>query len=56
VFTNTALTGRGFQVVTGGYKLYGAEGAEDRWFFNFAIELPTELYTNGTIIYQYLTY
>ena len=56
VFPSSGLTGRGYQIVTGGYKLYGAEGAEDRWFFNFNIELPTSMFTNGTIIYQYLTY
>lgn len=56
MFPSSGQTGRGFQTVTGGYKLYGAEGAEDRWYFNFAIELPTSMFTNGTIIYQYLTY
>ena len=56
VFPSSGLTGRGYQIVTGGYKLYGTSGAEDRWFFNFNIELPTSMFTNGTIIYQYLTY
>lgn len=42
--------------VQGGYKLYGTSGAEDRWFFNLALERPTELYTTGEIIYFWLKY
>jgi hypothetical protein len=55
-FLGDATTGRGFQRVTGGYKLYGAEGAEDRWFFNLAVELPTAQFAKGSIIYQWITY
>ena len=40
-FDKTISSGRGFQRVSGGYKLYGASGAKDRWYFNLAVELPT---------------
>lgn len=49
-------TSRGFQRVRGGYKLYGASDAEDRWFFNLGVELPTDKFVDGTIVYQWLTY
>ena len=42
--------------VVGGYKLYGASGAEDRWFFTLALERPTSLFTDGEIIYFWLKY
>lgn len=42
--------------VVGGYKLYGQSGAEDRWFFNFALEYPTALYTEGEILFFWLKY
>jgi len=32
--------------VQGGYKLYGTSDAEDRWFFNFAIEAPSSLFVD----------
>jgi hypothetical protein len=48
--------GRGFQRVTGGYKLYAAPDAKDRWYFNLAVELPTTEFKKGEIIYQWITY
>jgi len=42
--------------LSGGYKLYGSEGASDRWYFNLAIELPTDKFVDGQIIYQWVTY
>lgn len=55
-FLSDNTNGRGFQRVTGGYKLYGAEGAKDRWFFNLALELPEQQFINGEIVYQWITY
>jgi hypothetical protein len=34
----------GFQRLIGGYKLYGTEGTDNRWFFTLKIELPTALF------------
>jgi hypothetical protein len=42
---------KGFQRARGGYKLYGDAGAKDRWFFNLALELPTEQFVTGNILY-----
>jgi len=42
--------------VQGGYKLYGESGAEDRWFFNFALEAPSALFVDDEIIYMWLSY
>ena len=42
--------------VQGGYKLYGTSDAEDRWFFNFAIEAPSSLFVDDEIIYMWLKY
>ena len=49
-------TERGFQRARGGYKLYGDANAEDRWFFNLALELPTAKFITGNILYQWITY
>ena len=48
---------KGFQTAKGGYKLYGSSsGATDRWFIDLALELPTVAFTDGLIIYQWITY
>jgi hypothetical protein len=56
VWTTAGVEGRGFMRVQGGYKLYGTSGAEDRWFFNLALEIPTTLFTDDEIIYMWLKY
>lgn len=35
----------GWQRISGGYKLYLAAGAADRWYFNFELEMPTSYFT-----------
>lgn len=42
--------------VKGGYKLYGESGAEDRWFWNFGLEYPTALVTEGEVLFFWLKY
>lgn len=50
----------GWQRVRGGFKLYLSEGAKDRWYFNFELEMPTSYFTkmttDGTIIYQWISF
>ena len=53
---DSSTVGVGFQRLIGGYKLYGADDAEDRWYWKFALEVPTSMLTNGTIVYQWLSY
>jgi len=50
-----SVTGRGWQRVTGGYKLYENK-ADDSWFFNLSMELPKSLLQADELIYQYITY
>jgi len=48
---------RYFQKVTGGYKVYDSSaGAEDRWYFNFKIEVPKNLLKAGEIVYQWISW
>jgi hypothetical protein len=47
---------RGFQTVTGGYKLYEDPSAAKRWFFNFELEVPTGLLVDGEVVYQWISY
>jgi hypothetical protein len=47
---------RGWQTVTGGYKLYEDTTAAKRWFFNFELEVPTDLLVDGEIVYQWIAY
>jgi len=42
--------------VEGGYKLYGASGAADRWYFKLGIERPTSMFTDDEIVYFWLTW
>ena len=55
-FPDSGVTGKMWMKVQGGYKLYGESGAEDRWFFNFAIEAPSALFVDDEIIYMWLSY
>jgi len=50
-YKGDSTEGRGFQRARGGYKLYGAEGASDRWFFNLALEMPKAEFVTGNILY-----
>ena len=57
VFTDIPdVSGRGFQVLRAGYKLYGSEDAKNRWYFNLGVELPTEAFPADAIVFQYLKY
>lgn len=42
--------------VVGGFKTYESADATKRWFFNLALEMPTERFVTGEIIYQYITF
>jgi len=44
------------QVASGGYKLYSAKDAVERWYWDLALIMPTKYFTTDRIIYQWITF
>lgn len=45
-----------YQLASGGYKLYNSKSATERWYWDLALIMPEKYFTDGRIMYQWITY
>jgi len=55
-FPTRSATGRGFQRLSAGSKVYGNVSGQDKWWFNLQLEIPKGIFKDNEVIYQYVTW